>query len=298
MRHLHGISAKTTICRELASQLLSILRASLWDRSILMVCFARTRFGSHTIALILDLAPANIERSYYMFLMAMDPVYLVITLISLLMAGVATYLTKSTFKRYSKQRSGMGLTGAQAAQRMLNANGISDVNIEPVQGFLSDHYDPRTKTLRLSPEVYSASSLSALGVACHEAGHALQHAQNYAPLAMRSALVPAAQFGSHGSYIFMMLGYFLHSTTLFQLGALVFVGVVLFSLVTLPVEWDASARAKKLMLASGIVTAQEGAAASRVLNAAFLTYVASAVSALLTLLYFLLRSGLLGGSDD
>ncbi len=216
----------------------------------------------------------------------------------LILAGMATLLTKTTFARYARVGASSGLTGAQAAERMLASQGIYNVRIEPVRGFLSDHYDPMHRTLRLSPDVYGSRSLSAIGVACHEAGHALQHAAGYAPLTLRSALVPLANFGSNAAYIFLMLGMFFQAPQLVQLGAIVFLGAVAFALVTLPVEWNASARAKVLMVRSGIVNAREASDAGRVLNAAFMTYVAAAVSALLTLLYYLLRSGLLGGRRD
>ncbi|MBU0676806.1 MAG: zinc metallopeptidase [Verrucomicrobia bacterium] len=229
--------------------------------------------------------------------MIFDPMYLLLAVLpGLILGGLATLVTKSTFSKYSRVRAASGLTGAQAAYRMLKSQGIDYVDIEMVQGFLSDHYDPRTRTLRLSPGVYQSDSLSAVGVACHEAGHALQHANAYAPLAIRSALVPVTSFGSQASYIFLMLGFIFRPFLL--VGAAMFALVVLFSLVTLPVEWDASARAKRLMVSSGIVTQREQESAGQVLNAAFLTYLASAVTALLTLLYFLLRAGLLGGSDD
>ncbi len=227
----------------------------------------------------------------------MDPLYWLLALPGLILAGIATLMTKSTFSRYARTRAASGMTGAEAAARLLEAGGIRDVRIEPVRGFLSDHYDPRSRTLRLSPEVYGSPSLSAIGVACHEAGHALQHASRYAPLMARSALVPLAQFGNSAAYVFFLLGILFHAPGLAQLGAIVFVGAVAFSLVTLPVEWDASARAKRLMVSSGIVAPGEAAAAARVLNAAFLTYVAAAITALLTLLYYLLRSGLLGGRN-
>ena len=216
----------------------------------------------------------------------------------LILAGIATMVTKSTFSRYAKVAASSGLTGAAAAERMLASRGIYDVRIEPVRGFLSDHYDPVRRTLRLSPDVYGSRSLSAIGVACHEAGHALQHADGYAPLTIRSALVPVANFGSNAAYIFLMLGLFFGTPALVQVGAIVFLGAVAFSLITLPVEWNASARAKVLMVDSGIVSSREAYDAGRVLNAAFMTYVAAAVTALLTLLYYLLRSGLLGGSRD
>ncbi len=216
----------------------------------------------------------------------------------LIIAGIATFFTKSTFAKYAKFGASSGMTGAQAAQQMLSDQGISDVKIEPVRGFLSDHYDPMSRTLRLSPDVYGSRSLSAIGVACHEAGHALQHASGYAPLSIRSALVPMANLGSNAAYIFLIIGMMFRAPGLIQVGALVFLAAVAFALVTLPVEWDASARAKRLMVSSGIVGYQEAASAGKVLNAAFMTYVAAAVSALLTLAYYLMRAGLLGGSDD
>lgn len=182
------------------------------------------------------------------------------------------------------------MTGAEAAARMLSRAGINDVRIERVDGFLSDHYDPLAKTLRLSPKVYDEDSLSAIGVACHEAGHALQHAAGYFPMHIRSQLVPMANIGSYLSYGAIILGFILQAGHLVMLGAILFSAVVLFSIVTLPVEWDASARAKKLMVSSGIVSEQERDGAGKVLNAAFMTYVAAVISSLLTLLYYLLRA--------
>ena len=227
--------------------------------------------------------------------MLFDPVYLLFMAPGMILALIATFKTRSTFDKYARVGASSGMTGAQAAYRLLQGQGVTDVKIEQVDGFLSDHYDPTSKTLRLSPAVYGSQSLSAIGVACHEAGHALQHAQGYAWLGMRSALVPATQFGSFGSYIFLMLGMFFHHPALILAGAILFSIVVAFSIVTLPVEWDASARAKHFMVWSGIVSHQEQEDAAKVLNAAFLTYVASAISALLTLLYYLLRAGVIGG---
>ena len=230
-----------------------------------------------------------------MFFFSFD--YLLFMLPALILAGIASWYTKSTFKRYSQVRSANGLTGAQAAAHMLRSQGIEDVSIQQVRGFLSDHYDPTKRTLRLSPDVYGSRSLSAIGVACHEAGHALQHASGYAPLALRSALVPATQFGSNASYFLLLGGMFLGIPPLIKLGVLLFGLVVLFSIVTLPVEWNATTRAKQLMLATGIVSQREQDSSGKVLNAAFLTYVASLVTALMTLLYFLLRLGVFGGDD-
>ena len=228
----------------------------------------------------------------------MDIGYILFMLPAMILAGLATLFTKTTFNTYSRQAASSGYTGEQAARRLLQEEGVLDVEIEPVDGFLSDHYDPRSRKLRLSPGVYQSRSLSAIGVACHEAGHALQHASGYLPLSLRTSLVPLTQFGSTGSYIFFLLGMFLQSFALMKIGVLLFSLVVIFSLITLPVEYNASARAKALMVRAGIVTPQEQAMAGRVLNAAFLTYVASAFTALMTLLYYLLRSGMLGRRDD
>jgi len=227
--------------------------------------------------------------------MFFDPLYLLLAAPGLILAIIASVLTRTTFSKYSKIAAASRMTGAQAAQRLLTGQGVNDVTIEQVDGFLSDHYDPTTKTLRLSPGVYGSQSLSAIGVACHEAGHALQHAQGYAWLGMRTALVPATQFGSTGSYIFIMLGMFMRFPGLILIGAALFSVTVVFSIVTLPVEWDASARAKRLMAWSGIVSYDEQKDAAKVLNAAFMTYVASAVTSLLMLLYYLIRSGVIGG---
>lgn len=230
--------------------------------------------------------------------MLFDPLYIMIALPGFLLALAATAMTRATFSKYARVGASSGLTGAQAADRMLRSQGIYDVSIEMTQGFLTDHFDPRTNTLRLSPDVYRARSLSAIGVACHEAGHALQKAANYGPLSLRSALVPATQFGSSFAYIFLFGGFLFGMTGLMKIGVLLFAITVLFALITLPVEWNATARAKKLMLAAGIVSPAEQAQAGAVLNAAFMTYVASAVAAILTLLYYLIRSGLLGGQRD
>ena len=215
-----------------------------------------------------------------------EPMYLVFAILGLIVAGLASMYTHTMFMEYSRKRASSGMTGAEAAARMLSRAGINDVRIERVDGFLSDHYDP----LRLSPKVYDEDSLSAIGVACHEAGHALQHAAGYFPMHIRSQLVPMANIGSYLSYGAIILGFILQAGHLVMLGAILFSAVVLFSIVTLPVEWDASARAKKLMVSSGIVSEQERDGAGKVLNAAFMTYVAAVISSLLTLLYYLLRA--------
>lgn len=220
-----------------------------------------------------------------------DPVYLLFALPGLLLALFATWRTRSVFAEYSQVAPSTGMTGAEAAHRMLAASGVRGVHIEPTTGFLSDHYDPQARALRLSEDVFHGSSLSAVGVACHEAGHALQHAEGYRPLMWRSALVPVTQIGSSLSWVVLTAGFILHATGLVYLGIALFSASVLFALVTLPVEWDASARAKALMVRAGIVRPHERPHAGAVLDAAFLTYLAAAVSAILTLAYYLLRAG-------
>ncbi len=227
----------------------------------------------------------------------LDPMYLMIMLPAFILAGIASAKTKGTFNKYSRITAGSRLTGAQAAQQMLHRSGIYNVEINRVRGFLSDHYNPMNRTLNLSPDVYDSRSLSAIGVACHEAGHALQHANGYAPLKFRSALVPITQFSSHAAIFFIILGA-LMNPFMAKIGIILLAVGVVFALVTLPVEWDASARAKRQMVSDGIVMPSEAAAAGKVLDAAFLTYVAGAVSAILTLLYWMMRLGLLGGRDD
>ena len=226
-----------------------------------------------------------------------DPMYFVFIGPGLVLSLYATWKTKSTFSKYSEVGSRNRMTGAQAAALMLQKNGIDGVKIEHTGGWLSDHYDPRKKVLRLSNDVYSSHSLSAIGVACHEAGHAMQDAQGYAMLSLRSALVPAANFGSIFSYIVMIAGVFLEMIGLIWVGVALFSMVVVFSLVTLPVEWDASRRAKIAIDEAGMLSPEESRQAGKVLNAAFLTYLAAAVTSLLTLLYYLFRLGLLGGDE-
>lgn len=230
--------------------------------------------------------------------MFFDPLYLIIIAPGLALSLWASWRTKSSFKKYSQVRSARGMSGAQAASLLLDRAGIGDVEIVPTSGMLSDHYNPVTKKLALSEGVYESTSVAAIGIACHEAGHAIQHAQHYAPLWARSALVPTANIGSNIGYIGMFIGLLMQSQGLVLAGALLFSAVLLFQIVTLPVEFDASSRAKRLATEYGIISANERQGIDRVLNAAAMTYVAAAVSTLMTLLYFLIRSGLLGGRDD
>ena len=230
--------------------------------------------------------------------MFFDPMYLAFILPGLLLSLWASFRVKRAFNKYSQVPSMRGLTGAEAAAEMLRGAGIEGVGIKESEGLLSDHYNPLDRTLNLSPDVYRSTSVAAIGVACHEAGHAVQHAHHYSPLWARSALVPTANIGSTLGYIVMTLGLFLSSANMVLFGAVLFSAVLLFQVVTLPVEFNASARAKKLVLEYGIISPHEREGVDRVLNAAALTYVAAAVSTLLTLLYYLWRAGLLGGRRD
>ncbi len=222
--------------------------------------------------------------------MFFDPTYFLFLLPALALSLWASWRTKAAFNKYSRVRTARGLTGAQAAAEMLRGAGVTDVQVVPTNGFLSDHYNPANRTLALSEATYASSSVAAVGVACHEAGHALQHAAGYKPLGLRSALVPTASFGSSASYFVVVGGMLFHSANLVYLGALLFSAVLLFQVVTLPVEFDATARAKRLAVETGIILPQEREGMDRVLNAAAMTYVAAVVSTLMTLLYYLLRA--------
>ncbi len=226
-----------------------------------------------------------------------DPIYFVFMAPGLLLSLWASWRVKSNFRKYSAVRSLRGITGAQAAAELLRQGGIREVRIERSHGMLSDHYNPVTKTLALSDGVYGSTSVAAVGIASHEVGHALQHAQHYGPLRLRSLLVPTASIGSNLGYGVMFLGLFI-DPALVLIGAVIFSAVLLFQIVTLPVEFDASNRAKALVLEQGIIHPGEREGVDKVLNAAALTYVAAMVSTVLTLLYFLLRAGLLGGGSD
>ncbi|MFQ5791221.1 MAG: zinc metallopeptidase [Acidobacteriota bacterium] len=209
----------------------------------------------------------------------------------------ATVKVKSTFTRYHRVPASTRISGAEAARVLLGRAGL-DIPVEQHPGKLSDHYDPRVQRLRLSPDVYHGRSLAAIGVAAHEAGHALQHATRYQPLMLRQAIAPAASFGSNASWFILLGGFLMGSMALIKLGIFFFSLVVAFQLVTLPVELNASARAKQMVFQYGMVTEGERAGVAKVLSAAAMTYVAAALSGVLTLLYYLLRAGLLGGGDE
>jgi Zn-dependent membrane protease YugP len=211
--------------------------------------------------------------------------YLAFIAPAMLLAIWAQYRVRSTYTEASKIPAAAGLTGAQAAAEVMRAAGVSGVGIEPVDGELSDHYDPRAKVLRLSSGVYGSRSLAALGIAAHEAGHAIQDAHQYSPLVIRNLMVPAASLGSNLSWIIILIGAVMSSMQL----------TVAFQLVNLPVEFDASRRARESLVMTGLISQTEDREVGKVLNAAALTYVAATLSSVMTLLYFLFQYGLLGG---
>lgn len=216
---------------------------------------------------------------------------------AILLSLYAQFKISASYKKYSKIRSRSGLTGAQAARMILNNHGLYDVQVEPIGGSLSDHYDPRTRVIRLSKDVYQGSSLSSVAVAAHETGHALQHAAGYAPMQLRSAFVPVANIGSGAGPILILLGLFIPTFDwLLQLGIFAFTFAVLFQVITLPVEYNASSRALSLLQDGRMLGSDEVQGARSVLNAAALTYVAAALAAVLQLARFMLIAS--GRSDD
>ena len=223
--------------------------------------------------------------------MFLDPMYFVYVGPAILLALWAQVKVKSAYANASRLRPRSGLSGAETAQRILNAYGINNVAIEPVKSFLGDHYDPKHKVLRLSPDVYQGRSLASLGIAAHEVGHAIQDAAGYGPLAIRNGLVPMASIGSNISILLIIAGLVLSAMVpgahFLAVGGLgLFAVVVLFQLVNLPVEYNASARARHILLSNGMVTADEDRVVGKVLSAAALTYVAATITAILTLLYY------------
>ena len=237
--------------------------------------------------------------------MMFDPIYMGILLFTLAISGIVSAMVKSRFNAGQKVRIQSGLTGAEVASAILADAGIFDVRIQETRGFLSDYYNPMDKTLNLSSEVFHGRSASSAGVAAHEVGHAIQHAQNYFPMWLRSAIVPAANIGSNLGPWLVILGIIISAgkpiigTNIATIGALLFGIATLFSLVTVPVEFDASSRAKKCLARLNILApGRERDVVAGVLFAAGLTYVAAAVSSILQLLYWALRAGLLGGRSD
>lgn len=229
-----------------------------------------------------------------------DPTYILV-LIGAVICLLASARVKSTFNKYNSVRSMSGMTGAQAAERILNSAGIYDVTVQHISGSLNDHYDPRNKVLSLSDSTYGSASVAAVGVAAHECGHAIQHNTGYAPLAIRGAIVPVANFGSMIAWPLILIGLFITSnsgTLLINLGIICFSLAVLFQLVTLPVEFNASSRAVRILEETGILGQEELRGTRKVLGAAALTYVAGAAAAILQLLRLVILFGGRGRSDD
>lgn len=231
-----------------------------------------------------------------------DPMYLVFMIPGLLLALWAQSKVRGNYEKYSKVPNMAGISGAQAARRVLDANGLYNVAIEQTPGELTDHYDPRKRVLALSQGVYNARSVSAVAIAAHEAGHAIQHAQGYAPLKARTAIVPAVNIGSNLGFIVLFIGIIAGSLTLGWIGVALFATATVFALITLPVEFDASRRAKQALVATGIVDGgvaggSEAKGVDKVLNAAAWTYIAGFIASLLSLLYWVsLLTGM--GRDD
>lgn len=228
----------------------------------------------------------------------LSTMYIVYFLIILIIPIYAQMKVKSAYKKYSKVHSTAGYTGADVARKILEANGIFNVRVEETHGHLTDHYDPRTKVVRLSTDNYHGTSVAGIAVAAHEVGHALQDAENYNFLRIRSTLVPVASFGSNISWVFVMIGIFATSTSMLGLGILLLAAGVLFQLVTLPVEFNASSRAMNQIATLGLVDKQEEAQSKKVLNAAALTYVAAAAVAVLELVRLVLIFVGMSNNDD
>ncbi len=215
----------------------------------------------------------------------------ILVILAFIISFIVQTAMQSTFRKYSRVRSSYGMTGAEVAQRILESEGIYGVQVRPVRGNLTDHYDPRSKTVNLSESIYGSTSVAALGVAAHECGHAIQDARDYAPLRIRSALVPAANFGSQFSWILFIIGLMFQSGILTEIGILLFCLALLFQLVTLPVEFNASHRAMQKLKTLGMEEGQELSDTRKVLIAAAMTYVAAVCTSLLYLLRMIILSG-------
>lgn len=219
-----------------------------------------------------------------------DPTFIIL-MPGLLLAIYAQFKVKNAFSKYVQVRAKSGISGAEVARRLLENARIHDVTVEQTEGHLNDHYDPRKRAIRLSPDVYNGTSLASLGIAAHETGHAMQHYQEYLPLNIRSYFVPVAQFGSTAAFPLFLFGLFFNAEWLLWTGIYLFTAVVLFQIVTLPVEFNASSRAMDRLQAQGFISGQEVTGVRKVLNAAALTYVAAALVSLLHLLRLLILAG-------
>ena len=219
-----------------------------------------------------------------------DYYYLILVVPALIIAGIAQINVKKTYSSMARIANKKNLTGAQAAAMVLSNYGINNVKIELGRGKLSDHYDPRSNVIRLSPEVYSGSSIAAVGIACHEAGHAAQHAQNYIPIKVRNAILPVANIGSTVGFYLAIFGYFLGYSLLIDIGIILFASVTVFQLVTLPIEFNASRRAISVISERNMLYEDEIPKAKKVLSAAAMTYVASLLVSVMSLLRLILRT--------
>jgi Zn-dependent membrane protease YugP len=230
--------------------------------------------------------------------MFFDPMYFVFALPALLLALYAQFRVRSTYSKYAQVANSTGYTGAEVARRLLDAAGLYNVQVERIPGELTDHYDPSAKVVRLSDSNYASYSVAAIGVTAHEVGHAIQDATAYAPMRVRTGLVPVAGIGSNLGYILFIIGFFISSFQLATLGLILFSGAAVFAAVTLPVEYNASNRAMGLLTANGLVTDQDAGLARKVLDAAALTYVAGLAQALSQVLYFAFLLSGMRRSDD
>ncbi|MBR2079096.1 MAG: zinc metallopeptidase [Clostridia bacterium] len=218
-----------------------------------------------------------------------DYYYLILVVPALIISGIAQWKVKSTYSKMSQMQNRKGISGAEAAQRVLAFYGINNVQIHQTQGKLSDHYDPRSNVIRLSPEVYSGRSIAAVGIACHEAGHAAQHAENYVPIKVRNLILPVANIGSSFGFFLAIIGYFLGFGLLIDIGIILFASVTVFQLVTLPIEFNASRRAISVINETGMLEDVERERAKQVLSAAAMTYVAALLVSIMSLLRLILR---------
>lgn len=219
-----------------------------------------------------------------------DYYYLILVVPALIISGIAQWKVKSTYAKMSHFLNSRGLSGAEAAAKVLSYYGITNVQIHQTQGRLSDHYDPRSNVIRLSPEVFSGRTIASVGIACHEAGHAAQHAQNYAPIKVRNAILPVANIGSSLGFAIAIFGYFLGFGMLIDIGIILFASVTVFQLVTLPIEFNASKRALSVITETGMLDEIETGKAKQVLSAAAMTYVAALLVSIMSLLRLILRT--------
>jgi Zn-dependent membrane protease YugP len=230
--------------------------------------------------------------------MILDPLYFLVLAPAMLLSAWAAWATRSRFQKYAQVANHRRVSGSQAARYILDRNGLHDVQVAPGRGLLSDHYDPTRRVVRLSEDVYYGASVASLAVAAHEVGHAIQHQRNYLPLTLRNMAIPVANIGSNFGWFLILIGFLLSATSMIWAGVILFTGTVAFQVVTLPVELDASRRAKAELERLAIVSPGEKGGVSKVLSAAAMTYIGAALTGVLTLLYFLLRLGALSPREQ